>query len=62
MAIAVRAFVALELALMRTETPEQFGMAVRWIHVPVWGNGDAKTPVEGPQLLQLRYKISLLEY
>src|SRR5436190_11500241 len=36
MAIAVAAFAALELALMRAETPEQFGIAVRWVHVPVW--------------------------
>src|SRR5256886_9077151 len=36
MAIAVAAFAALELALMRAETPEQFGMAVRWMHVPAW--------------------------
>jgi len=36
MAIAVATFAALELALMRAETPEQFGIAVRWIHVPVW--------------------------
>src|SRR5437773_3382218 len=36
MAIAVAAFAALELALMRAETPEQFGIAVRWVHVPMW--------------------------
>src|SRR6266567_2940674 len=36
MAIAVATFAALELALMRAETPEQFGMAVRWMHVPAW--------------------------
>src|SRR6266540_1350500 len=36
MATAVAAFVALELAMMRAETPEQWGNAVRWIHVPVW--------------------------
>src|SRR5256884_819142 len=36
MAIAVAAFAALELALMRAETPEQFGVAVRWMHVPAW--------------------------
>jgi len=36
MAIAVAAFAVLELALMRAETPEQFGMAVRWMHVPAW--------------------------
>src|SRR5882724_12645562 len=36
MAIAVAAFAVLELALMRAETPGQFGMAVRWMHVPAW--------------------------
>src|SRR5207249_1129499 len=36
MAIAVAAFAALELALMRPEPPEQFGIAVRWVHVPLW--------------------------
>ncbi len=36
MALAVAAFAVLELALMRTETPEQFGMVVRWMHVPAW--------------------------
>src|SRR5206468_7403659 len=36
MAIAVAIFAALELALMRAQTPEQFGAIVRWLHVPVW--------------------------
>ena len=36
MAVAVAALAALELALMRAETPEQFGTAARWIHVPAW--------------------------
>src|SRR5213078_2723797 len=36
MAIAVAIFAALELALMRAQTPEQFGEVVRWLHVPVW--------------------------
>jgi PAS domain S-box-containing protein len=36
MAIAVAAFAALELAMMRAQTPEQFGIAVRWVHVPAW--------------------------
>ncbi len=36
MAIAVATLAALELALMRAQTPEQFGMAVRWLHVPAW--------------------------
>ena len=36
LAIAVVALAALEFALMRAETPEQFGTAARWIHVPAW--------------------------
>jgi PAS domain S-box-containing protein len=36
MAIAVAVFAALELAMMRAETPEQFGTVARWIHVPAW--------------------------
>jgi two-component system, LuxR family, sensor kinase FixL len=36
LAIAVAIFAALELALMRAETPEQFSEVVRWLHVPVW--------------------------
>src|SRR2546430_4744650 len=36
LAIAVAVVAALELALMRTQTPEQFGTIVRWLHVPVW--------------------------
>jgi len=36
MAIAVATLAALELALMRAQTPEQFGTIVRWLHVPVW--------------------------
>jgi two-component system, LuxR family, sensor kinase FixL len=36
LAIAVVALAALELALMRAETPEQFGTVARWIHVPAW--------------------------
>ena len=36
MAIAVAIFAALELALMRAQTPEQFSEVVRWLHVPVW--------------------------
>jgi PAS domain S-box-containing protein len=35
-AVAVAVFAALELALMRAETPEQFGTIARWIHVPAW--------------------------
>ncbi len=36
MAIAVAAFAVLELALMRAETAEQFGITVRWMHVAAW--------------------------
>jgi two-component system sensor kinase FixL len=36
LAIAVAALAALELGLMRAETPEQFGTVARWIHVPAW--------------------------
>jgi len=35
-AVAVAVFAALELALMRAETPEQFASVTRWIHVPGW--------------------------
>src|SRR5438094_1992034 len=36
MATAVTVLAALELAMMRAETPGQFGIAVRWLHVPAW--------------------------
>src|SRR5206468_7056621 len=36
LAISVAIFAALELALMRAQTPEQFGELVRWLHVPLW--------------------------
>ena len=36
MAVAVAVFAVLELAMMRAETPEQWGIAVRWVHVPAW--------------------------
>jgi len=36
LAIAAASFAAVELALMRAQTPEQFGMAVRWMHVSAW--------------------------
>ena len=36
MATAVAVLAALELAMMRADTPGQFGMAVRWLHVPGW--------------------------
>ena len=35
-AVAVAAFAALELALMRAETPAQLGRNGRWIHVAAW--------------------------
>lgn len=35
-AVAVAVFAALEFALMRAETPEDFGTVGRWIHVPAW--------------------------
>lgn len=35
-AVAVAVFAAMELALMRAETPAQFGTIARWIHVPGW--------------------------
>jgi two-component system, LuxR family, sensor kinase FixL len=36
MAVAVASLAAFELALMRAQTPEQFGTVARWIHVPAW--------------------------
>src|SRR5262249_60519559 len=36
LAISVAGFAALELALMRAQTPEQIGVIVRWLHVPAW--------------------------
>jgi len=36
MAVAVAVLAALELAMMQAETPWEFGIAVRWLHVPVW--------------------------
>jgi two-component system, LuxR family, sensor kinase FixL len=36
MAVAVAVFAALELAMMRAETPEEWAVAVRWVHVPIW--------------------------
>jgi PAS domain S-box-containing protein len=35
-AVAVGVFAGLELALMRAETPAQWDIIVRWIHVPGW--------------------------
>src|SRR5262245_5364779 len=35
-AIAVAIFAALELALMRSETHQQYGATLRWIHVSAW--------------------------
>src|SRR5439155_8058929 len=36
MAVAVAVLAALELAMMQAETPREFGIAVRWLHVPAW--------------------------
>jgi PAS domain S-box-containing protein len=36
LAIAVTAFAAFELALMRAETHEHYGTALRWMHVSAW--------------------------
>ncbi len=36
MAVAVAVLAALELAMMRAETPREFDVAVRWLHVPAW--------------------------
>jgi two-component system, LuxR family, sensor kinase FixL len=36
MAVATAVFAGCELLVMRAETPEAFGMVVRWAHVPVW--------------------------
>jgi two-component system sensor kinase FixL len=35
-AVATAAFAGCELWMMRSETPEAFGMAMRWTHVPAW--------------------------
>lgn len=34
MAVSVAVFAVLELLMMRAETPEQFGTALRWLHLP----------------------------
>ena len=36
MAVSVAAITALELAMMRAGTPRQFGILMRWTHVPVF--------------------------
>jgi PAS domain S-box-containing protein len=36
MATAVAVLATLELAMMRAETPAQFGIAARWLHAPAW--------------------------
>ena len=36
MAVATTLMAAGEMWMMQAGTPEQFGMAVRWAHVPVW--------------------------
>ena len=35
-AVAVAIFAGLELALMQAETPAQFSVVMRWIHLPAW--------------------------
>ena len=35
-AAGVAAYAACELQMMRAETPSEFGLALRWAHVPVW--------------------------
>lgn len=34
--LTVVAIAGFELALMRSSTPREFGLLVRWIHVPIW--------------------------
>ena len=34
--LAVVAIAGFELALMQSDTPREFGLLVRWIHVPIW--------------------------
>jgi len=36
MAVATAAIAGFELAMMRAVTPESFGLALRWLHVPAW--------------------------
>ncbi len=35
-AVSTAAMAFCELLMMRAQTPEQYGMAVRWCHVPIW--------------------------
>ena len=35
-AVATAAFAGCELWMMRSETPEAFGIAMRWTHLPAW--------------------------
>jgi len=34
--VAVAVFAIIELRMMQAETPEEFGTALRWLHVPTW--------------------------
>jgi two-component system sensor kinase FixL len=34
--VGTAAYAGCELWMMRSQTPEEFGTAVRWLHVPVW--------------------------
>src|SRR5215467_13537663 len=36
LAVSAASFAAVELQLMRAQTPEQFGIAARWMHVSAW--------------------------
>jgi two-component system sensor kinase FixL len=40
-AVATAAMAFCELWMMRAETPGQFGTALRWLHVPAWGQWKA---------------------
>ena len=35
-AVGIAAFAGCELWMMRAETPAEFGLALRWAHVPAW--------------------------
>src|ERR1022692_2801201 len=35
-AVSTAAFAGFEVWMMRADTPAEFGMALRWIHIPIW--------------------------
>ena len=35
-ALGTAVFAGCELWMMRAQTPEEFGLALRWLHLPVW--------------------------